>query len=590
MATNYGGMFPFDPAAQLEAQDISRRRALADMLTAGALKPIDPMQNSGKYITPISPVQGLAQLGQALLASHSNDVVRDEEKALGQRSQQQMLDTIFGPQKLVAPPPSPPISSDMPQSGGMAAADSPLATPQLTSGLSQPFMQRQGGILPPGVDPRVALAAAMSGKLPDILVDTFKSQLPTDAIKTADQLGISRPQQKQFAVSKANVEGTLKAGPGDIVTLPGGLPTQYPDSSGISMNMTPSGWVMSEVPGVANRRAAIAAEQTGATEAAKDPYAPFVKIQLQNGQEVLMTPAQARAMMGGQPPSPQRPQPAPMQPPAQVSRPSAAAPRMPGNVGMPPASTPDAGIVSSSAILGYKPIVPGARPPSAPQQVAGGGLVTGQTTEQKTLEEVDKDKRKRGAGLGQDFIVDRVTKSFDAAQKAADAIPALHDIGSLLDKGVYAAKGPFSGSTVELVAKTLGADPAKVANTADLKAVTITQLLSMASQLPGTLSDKDMATLKSGQASPDSMSEQTMRQIVARAEEGLRRVGDQHKRTLTRVDKADLTNAFGNFNFDVTFPPPRTSAPAKPAAPTGPLPAPQQSVDSFNGFTIRRIR
>ena len=224
------------------------------------------------------------------------------------------------------------------------------------------------------------------------------------------------------------------------------------------------------------------------------------------------------------------------------------------------------------------------------QMATGGGFVAGQTTEQKTLEDISREARKTGAVAGAKFITDSVVKSYDAAQKAADAIPALHDIGSLLDKGVYAAKGPFSGSTVELVAKTLGADPAKVANTADLKAVTITQLLSMASQLPGTLSDKDMATLKSGQASPDSMSEQTMRQIVARAEEGLRRVGDQHKRTLTRFDKADLTNAFGNTNFDVTFPPPRTSAPAKPAAPTGPLPAPQQAVDSFNGFTIRRIR
>jgi hypothetical protein len=356
------------------------------------------------------------------------------------------------------------------------------------------------------------------------------------------------------------------------------------------MNMTPSGWAMSEVPGVADRRSAIAAQQAGATEAAKDAYAPLVRLQMPDGREQLVTPAQARAMTGGQPTMPQRPQPAPMQPPTQISRPSSVAPKMLGNAGMPPASTPDAGVASSNAILNYQPIVPGAKSPSAPMQVAGGGLITGQTDEQKTQQKVEEERRKKGAGLGQDFIVDRVTKSFDAAQKAADAIPALHDIGSLLDKGVYAAKGPFSGSTVELVAKTLGADPAKVANTADLKAVTITQLLSMASQLPGTLSDKDMATLKSGQASPDSMSEQTMRQIVARAEEGLRRVGDQHKRTLARFDKADLANAFGNTNFDVPFAPPRTSTPAKPAAPTGPLPAPQQAVESFNGFTMKRLR
>jgi len=582
-----GGVSGILPDVALDQQAVMRRRALADALTASSLKGIDPMRSAGNLIVPIAPMEGLAQLGEALLARHVSKDAQSQEQELAQRAQARMSELLDGTSQPVQPQ-SPQFGAEPP------AVDPSVAQFQPSGAMSQPdSRQQQGGLLSmPGINADLARALRVQFALnpSDGVKSIVDASKPTDAIKTATLLGIGLPEQANNYRAEQKVKGTFKAGPGDIVTLPGGLPTQYPDSSGISMNMTPSGWVMSEVPGVANRRAAIAAEQAGATEAAKDAYAPFVKIQLQNGQEVLMTPAQARAMMGGQPPMPQRPQPAPMQPPAQVSRPSPVAPRMPGNVGMPPASTPDAGVASSSAILKYEPIVPGARPPSAPQQVAGGGLVTGQTTEQKTQEEVDKDKRKRGAGLGQDFIVDRVTKSFDAAQKAADAIPALHDIGSLLDKGVYAAKGPFSGSTVELVAKTLGADPAKVANTADLKAVTITQLLSMASQLPGTLSDKDMATLKSGQASPDSMSEQTMRQIVARAEEGLRRVGDQHKRTLTRVDKADLTNAFGNFNFDVTFPPPRTSAPAKPASPTGPLPAPQQSVDSFNGFTIRRIR
>jgi hypothetical protein len=148
MAQNYGGTLPFDAESQQEAQGISRRRALASLLTAGALKPIDPMQNSGKYITPISPVQGLAQLGQALIAAHSNDVVDSQEQALADRQRAKTRDMFEGVLTASAPPPSPTISSDMPQFGGMDAANSPLGLPQLTPGLArQPVMQRQGGLL-----------------------------------------------------------------------------------------------------------------------------------------------------------------------------------------------------------------------------------------------------------------------------------------------------------------------------------------------------------------------------------------------------------------------------------------------------------
>jgi hypothetical protein len=159
----------------------------------------------------------------------------------------------------------------------------------------------------------------------------------------------------------------------------------------------------------------------------------------------------------------------------------------------------------------------------------------------------------------------------------------------LLDRGVYAAKGPFSGDTVELIAKTLGADPAKVANTADLKALTIRQLLSMAQQLPGSLSDKDLGTLREGQQNSDKMSEQTMRQIVARAEENLRRFDEQHKRTLARFDKEVFTNAFGNSDLGVTFPPPRTPVSKNPQpSVSSPLPAPpQKAANQINGWSFQ---
>jgi len=274
MAQNYGGMFPFDPAAQLEAQDISRRRALADMLTANSLKPIDPMQNSGKYITPISPVQGLAQLGQALLAAHSNDVVRDEEKALGQRSQQQMLDTIFGPQKLVAPPPSAPISSDMPQSGGMAAADSPLGTPQLTSGLSQPFMQREGGILPPGVDRRAAMLAFQLGQGGPLAMKLIEQGLTTTENLTAMQQGRSLPRVGALADALAAKNATLTVAPGSLYMRPGQPPAIAPDmAKGLEASAGPDGrFITRAMQGAPEARAEMQGAETRATERAKAEF------------------------------------------------------------------------------------------------------------------------------------------------------------------------------------------------------------------------------------------------------------------------------------------------------------------------------
>jgi hypothetical protein len=190
MAQNYGGMFPLNPDMQLEAQDISRRRALADMLTANSLKPIDPMQNSGKYITPISPVQGLAQLGQALLAAHSNDVVRGEERDLGQRSQQQIDELLNGktqpvqPQ-LQAPPVGDPNIAQFQPSGAMSQPDS---------------RQQQGGLLSmPGINAdlaralRTQFAMDPSGAM-KTMVDVAK---PTELQRDMTWMGMTPQEARQ---------------------------------------------------------------------------------------------------------------------------------------------------------------------------------------------------------------------------------------------------------------------------------------------------------------------------------------------------------------------------------------------------------
>jgi hypothetical protein len=143
-----GGVSGILPDVALDQQAVMRRRALADALTASSMKGIDPMRSAGNLIVPIAPMEGLAQLGEALLARHVSKDAQSQEQELAQRAQARIRDTFEGTPTAFAPPPSPTISSDMPQFGGMDAADSPLGLPQLTPGLAQqPVVQRQGGLL-----------------------------------------------------------------------------------------------------------------------------------------------------------------------------------------------------------------------------------------------------------------------------------------------------------------------------------------------------------------------------------------------------------------------------------------------------------
>jgi hypothetical protein len=419
MATNYGGMFPLNPDMQLEAQDISRRRALADMLTANSLKPIDPMQNSGKYITPISPVQGLAQLGQALLAAHSNDVVRGEEQALGERSRQQMDELLNGKTQPVQP-----------QLQAPPAGDPNIAQFQPSGAMSQPdSRQQQGGLLSmPGINADLARALRVQFALNPSegvksIVDAVK---PTEAIRTLQLQGIDPKQMGSYLLGKAQNDATFTVAPGTLFVRPGEAPAISPDmKNGLQGTLGPDGrFSVGAMPGYSAANAQIQGDQTRAVEEAKDAFAPLFKMLMPDGREMYVTQAQARAIASGQPPMPQRPQPAPMQPPAQVSRPIPAAPRMPGNVGMPPASTPNAGVASSSAILKYEPIVPDASPPSAPQQVAGGGLVAGQTDQQKAR---DKNVAIQDEQFITKLLPDLVKKS-ETARDGNAQVTALREI------------------------------------------------------------------------------------------------------------------------------------------------------------------
>lgn len=69
---------------EAEAEQLARRQAIATALQQGAMTPIKS-QTAGGFVVPISPFEGLAKLGQALIAKNTQSKLDDESKALKDR-------------------------------------------------------------------------------------------------------------------------------------------------------------------------------------------------------------------------------------------------------------------------------------------------------------------------------------------------------------------------------------------------------------------------------------------------------------------------------------------------------------------------
>lgn len=76
----------FSNPYQVESADIERRRKLAEALQMQAMEPLQaPATPPGGFAVPISPMQGMAKIAQALSAGYGQSRARDDQKALGER-------------------------------------------------------------------------------------------------------------------------------------------------------------------------------------------------------------------------------------------------------------------------------------------------------------------------------------------------------------------------------------------------------------------------------------------------------------------------------------------------------------------------
>lgn len=88
------GSYSFDSPYAPEMLDIERRRKIAEILQQQAAQPLDPNQMAGGYVVPISPLSGLAKLGQAAFAGSSARGIDERLKRLAETVRGDRANTI----------------------------------------------------------------------------------------------------------------------------------------------------------------------------------------------------------------------------------------------------------------------------------------------------------------------------------------------------------------------------------------------------------------------------------------------------------------------------------------------------------------
>ena len=106
----------FNPYSQ-ELIEIERRRKLAEALQAQSMQPIEQQPTpAGGFAIPISPMQGLAKIAQALAAAYGQSGAREQSKALGERYTKERADVVSQALKAGEAIPAQPENTDIMQS------------------------------------------------------------------------------------------------------------------------------------------------------------------------------------------------------------------------------------------------------------------------------------------------------------------------------------------------------------------------------------------------------------------------------------------------------------------------------------------
>lgn len=170
---------------QSQLDRINRRRKLAEAMGSNAMRPIDPMRSSGRYVTPISPFEGLAQVASAALAGRSlKNLDKEEETARTSASERMakalgMAAGIGGAEPAAAlsqrpePPKQPMESTVLPPAAAAAEGDllaSQIRQPAQNAPMEAPPVEVSGSR--PPAKPQLPTAQAYMAQLNQVSQQT----------------------------------------------------------------------------------------------------------------------------------------------------------------------------------------------------------------------------------------------------------------------------------------------------------------------------------------------------------------------------------------------------------------------------------
>lgn len=224
---------------QLQAQNLQQQQQLAQAMMQQGMTPIDPMRNTGRLVVPISPLEGLTHMGQALAGAMMNNSVDQKMVNLGQQQWGAMIKAAQ-PQPIYAnntqaPTPTPAAAPatvpDVNPNGDLAnlASDPSIYQNAGASSPAVPMSRGNAGAAvpePPAVAPDAGqkLASAIMGGMnfaPSAGTDTVTNPVASDGAASPS------PQALGAALAGGAPAGQQIIGYRPSLTNPAGLPPEF---------------------------------------------------------------------------------------------------------------------------------------------------------------------------------------------------------------------------------------------------------------------------------------------------------------------------------------------------------------------------
>lgn len=417
-----------------EARDIENRRRLAEALQAQGQTPLGPTEQVGGWAIKKSPLEGLAKVGQQMSGAYQEKQADEQQKALGQRYQDDLSRALMTAGQAATGTPASPAPADELGGGPARPAVAPDRQAVIQALMSHPATQGMAMQQMSGDLSRQQLISALGGAqgapaagapgqpgMPQTGAGA-RTGGPAGGIPMKDWLQVD-PTGKEYMQQLAKDQTPINVRPGGTVYTPGKGAEYTAPVGGVQTNMTPQGPVAVPVAGY------------GAAAAAANAAHPPVRLSLSGGQTAeLSGPEYVEFQRTGQLP-------------ARYGQ-TAGAQKLPANV-------PEADRGAYEAVVSGKVPAAYGNSVSAPQAAPAKTPALGTAGLSQPQEDVIRQAREQAGGKAVDeqFAKDYVSFTTGGAADAAKQISQLGDVQKALAAPDAKLTGQLIGSVPDAVLK-----------------------------------------------------------------------------------------------------------------------------------------